>query len=127
MVGGWAAAKLDTKMQVDAMSGKVDVLSGEIAVLTSQQKDLVSKIDRLTSGPGENGEPPGQIYQLRNEVRYAHRNAVRAWAAAVTTAKGAKAKAEAGKPLANAFNDLTSDGKSPSDAADIVISTIAVQ
>lgn len=128
-IGGWAVAKLDTKFQVDAMSQKMDVLSGEIAVLTSQQRDLVMKIDGMNAAPDpDKDKPAGPLYRLNREVRYAQHTALRAWAAAVTPQKGAKAKRDAGEPLISAFDNLTGmQGKAPGDAADLVISTVAVQ
>jgi hypothetical protein len=119
---GWIGAKLDARLQVDELTGRVRELSGNVAVLTSQQQDLVKAIDALSAAPG------GPIFQLRTDMRYAHRNAVRATAVALSGARTAKLRLSAAEPLLQAYDrKVERDGKSPSDAAEIVISQVAVQ
>jgi hypothetical protein len=122
---GWLGGKVETKFEVDRLSGKVDVLTGEVAALKGQQRDLVDAIAALSS---DDADHPGPIFVLGREARAAQRGVVAATAIALayeTPATKAK-KRKAAEPLVEAFeHKIDRDRRSPSDAAELVIAQIA--
>jgi hypothetical protein len=115
-IAGWVAAKIDTRLEVNALSGKIDLLSGEVSVLTSQQQALTKVISGLNSDAEDS---PGPVFVLRREVRYAIRATVGAQAMAIareTPPRRAQKKA-AGELLMQAFDNYQRDNRFPPDTA----------
>jgi peptidoglycan hydrolase CwlO-like protein len=122
---GWISAKLDVKLEVDALSHKVDTLSGSVAVLTSQQQDLVKSIGKLSS---DDEDAPGPIFVLRREMKYANRKIVEATAIALAYESAARkaAKRRAAEPLLSAYDNRLKEKEQPSAAAGEVLREIAL-
>lgn len=120
---GWVSAKLDTKLQVDNLTSEIQQLRGSVTVLATHQEDLTKAISELSD---RDPDHPGPIFILRDEVRAAHRNAVRAVGMALAHEGARQAvKRAAGDDLAERF-DKREQTRRASDAANEVIATVAV-
>lgn len=107
---GWAGAKLDTRSQVEA-------LERQVSALTAQQAQLVARIDGLSAVPN------GPIFQLRGDARYATQLAIRANVVAQSSARKKAEKLAKAAEYEQAFGlKIDRDHKSPSDAAELVLS-----
>jgi hypothetical protein len=107
---GWVGAKLDTRSQVEA-------LERQVGALAKQQETLVAKIDALSA------VPDGPIFQLRIGQRYATQLAIRANVVAQSSEKLRKNKLAKAAEYEHAYDlKIDRDHKSPSDAAELVLS-----
>ncbi len=122
---GWVSAKLDVKLEIETLSGKVNTLSGRVEVLTSQQQDLVKSIAKLSS---DDEDAPGPIFVLRREMKYANRKIVEATAIALAYEGPSRkaAKRKAAEPLLTAYDNRLKEKEQPSAAAAEVLREIAL-
>ena len=96
-------------------------------MLTSQQGDTLGEIRALTSPPTPALRNGGEIFQLRLDVRYAHYNAIRGNAIALSSARTQKGKIAGAEEMLGAYNHkIDVDHKSPTDAAELALALIAV-
>ncbi len=117
-VGGWAAAKLDTKSEVEG-------LRSAVADLAAQQRALVARIDDdlLTRDPGK----PGRVYRLERGHYFAWRALSELRAAVYASEPPARRKAkETQATRFGASFDKRADEDPPWVAYDTLFAQVAV-
>jgi hypothetical protein len=123
---GWVGAKLDTKLEVDALVRQNGEFQGRISALESQRKDMQSHIDALSAPVTEGVSPGGPITQLQAQMRVAHRNALLAYAVGLAFDKDKARKRAEAERFVTAYNNQLRRGITPDVAAETTIDSIAL-